>query len=108
MSKSLNFKNLLSEYGEYSDFCAAIKSGKTPVSGAGLVQSAMPQFIYQTQGEKRAIVITYNDNEAKQLVEELEFYEMIKSVIPKEFMIIPKIGLDEIVKPNGNLLLFNA
>ena len=30
MSKSLNFKNLLSEYGEYSDFCAAIKSGRKP------------------------------------------------------------------------------
>ena len=39
---------------------------------------------------------------------ELEFYEMFKSVIPRDFMIIPKLGVDEIVKPNGNLLLFNA
>lgn len=39
---------------------------------------------------------------------ELEFYEMIKSVIPKDFIIIPKLGVDEIVKPNHNLLLFNA
>ena len=40
---------------------------------------------------------------------ELEFYYMFRSVLPKEFMIIPKIGIDEIVKPNGgNLLLFNA
>ena len=39
---------------------------------------------------------------------ELEFYEMFKSVIPKDFLIIPKLGVDEIVKPNGNLLLFNA
>lgn len=40
---------------------------------------------------------------------ELEFYYMFRSVLPKEFMIMPKLGLDEIVKPNGgNLLLFNA
>ena len=39
---------------------------------------------------------------------ELEFYEMIKSVLPKDFIIVPKLGVDEIVKPNGNLLLFNA
>lgn len=39
---------------------------------------------------------------------ELEFYEMFKSILPKQYMIIPKMGVDEIVKPNGNLLLFNA
>ena len=40
---------------------------------------------------------------------ELEFYYMFRSVLPKDFMIIPKLGLDEIVKPNGgNLVLFNA
>lgn len=39
---------------------------------------------------------------------ELEFYYMFRSVLPKEFMIIPKMGVDEIVKPNGNLVLFNA
>ena len=40
---------------------------------------------------------------------ELEFYYMFRSVLPKEFMIMPKLGIDEIVKPNGsNLILFNA
>lgn len=40
---------------------------------------------------------------------ELEFYYMFRSVLPKEFMIVPKMGVDEIVKPNGgNLVLFNA
>ena len=39
---------------------------------------------------------------------EVEFYYMFRSVLPKEFMIIPKMGVDEIVKPNGgNLVLFN-
>ena len=40
---------------------------------------------------------------------ELEFYYMFRSVLPKEFMILPKLGVDEIVKPTGgNLVLFNA
>lgn len=39
---------------------------------------------------------------------ELEFYYMFRSVLPRDFMIIPKMGLDEIVKPSGsNLVLFN-
>lgn len=39
---------------------------------------------------------------------ELEFYYMFRSVLPQEFMIIPKMGMDEIVKPNGKLVFFNA
>ena len=40
---------------------------------------------------------------------ELEFYYMFRSVLPKEFMIMPKLGVDEIVKPSGgHLVLFNA
>ena len=40
---------------------------------------------------------------------ELEFYYMFRSVLPKEFMILPKLGVDEIVKPyGGNLILFKA
>lgn len=87
MSKSLDFKNLLSEYSEYSDFCAAIKKGKTPVSVAGLVGCAMPQFIFQTTGDKNALVITYNDNEAKQFADELEFYTKNVQLFPaKEYV----------------------
>ncbi len=73
MEEYINFKNLLSGYREYSDFCAALKKGKTPVSVAGVVQSAMPQFIFGAS-DKKTLVITYNDQEAKQLYTELEFY----------------------------------
>ena len=38
---------------------------------------------------------------------ELEFYLMFQSVLPKGFMIVPKMGVDEIVKPEGSLVLFN-
>ncbi len=39
---------------------------------------------------------------------ELEFYYMFRSILPKEFMIVPKLGIDEIVKPNGSKVLFNT
>ncbi len=39
---------------------------------------------------------------------ELEFYYMFRTILPKEFMIIPKLGIDEIVKPSGGKVLFNA
>lgn len=74
MKKTLNFKNLLSEYSEYSDFCAALKSGKTPISLAGVVESGLGQFIYGSNDDKNTIVITYSDQEAKQLVFDLELY----------------------------------
>ena len=38
---------------------------------------------------------------------EVEFYQMFRSVLPADFMIIPKLGIDEIVKPNGSLIVFN-
>ena len=38
---------------------------------------------------------------------EVEFYQMFRSVLPAEFMIIPKLGVDEIVKPDGTLVAFN-
>ncbi|MBR5809573.1 MAG: hypothetical protein IKY39_05705, partial [Clostridia bacterium] len=74
MKKTLNFKNLLSEYSEYSDFCAALKSGKTPISLAGIVESCLGQFIYGSTDDKKTLVITYSDQEAKQLVFDLELY----------------------------------
>lgn len=39
---------------------------------------------------------------------EVEFYDMIKGVIPKDFIIIPKVCVSKIVKPHGSLVLFNA
>lgn len=39
---------------------------------------------------------------------ELEFYEIFASILPKEYIIISKVGVDKIVKPHGSLLLYNA
>ncbi len=86
MEKYMNFKNLLSEYQEYSDFCAALKKGKTPISVAGVVQSAMPQLVFAAS-EKKTLVITYNDQEAKQFFTELEFYTDSAYLFPaKEYV----------------------
>lgn len=87
MEKRMNFKNLLSEYKEYSDFCAAIKKGQTPVSVAGVVQSAMPHFIFEACEDKKTLVITYSDMEAKQLASDLELYSENVHLFPtKEYV----------------------
>lgn len=70
----MNLLNLLSEYKEYSDFCAALKKGEVPVSVAGVCESAMAHFVAETAKEKKALVITYSDMEAKQLWEDLCLY----------------------------------
>lgn len=87
MKKLLNFKNLMSEYSEYSDFCAALDSGKTPITVAGVVESAVPQFIFGANNKKKTLVITYSDQEAKQLLFDLEFYTKNVHLFPaKEYM----------------------
>ena len=70
----MNFKNLLSEYKEYSDFSAALEKGDTPISVAGIVEAAWGQFIYQTYNGKKTLVIAYNDREAEQIAENLRFF----------------------------------
>lgn len=39
---------------------------------------------------------------------EVEFFEMFKKVLPSKYMVIPKVCVGKIVKPHGNLILFNA
>ena len=77
----------MSEYSEYSDFCAALKKGKTPISVAGVVESAVPQFIFGAPDSKNTLVITYSDQEAKQLLFDLELYtENVRLFPTKEYV----------------------
>lgn len=39
---------------------------------------------------------------------EVEFYDTFKSVLPKEYILIPKVCVSKIVKPHGSLVLYNA
>lgn len=68
----MNFSNILSEYPEYKKFRENIS--KTPVSIAGIVESAQAQLIYQTACDSTALVITYSDIEAQQLCKDLKFF----------------------------------
>ncbi len=83
---NMNFKNLLSEYKEYSDFLAALKKGDTPISVSSITEAAWGQFIYQT-ADKRALVIAYNDREAQRIAENLRFFGGRVFVFPsKEYV----------------------
>ena len=91
MGNKMNFKNLLSGYSEYSDFCAAIKKGKIPVSIAGLAEPCVPQFIFQAHEDKKTLVITYSDLEAKRLLSELGFYTDKAVLFPQKEYIFHNI-----------------
>lgn len=39
---------------------------------------------------------------------EVEFYDMFRTQLPKEYLMVPKVGVDKIVKPHGSLLMYNA
>ena len=83
----MNLLDLLSEYKEYSDFCAALEKKITPISVAGVCESATAHFIAETAKEKKTLVITYSDMEAKQLYEDLCFYSDNVSYFPsKEYL----------------------
>ncbi len=83
----MNFANLLSEYKEYSDFCDALKKRQTPVSVAGVTQSAAAHFIFETAQKKAALVITYSDMEAQQLEKGLLLYNDRVQLFPtKEYV----------------------
>ncbi|MDD6736444.1 MAG: CarD family transcriptional regulator, partial [Clostridiales bacterium] len=83
----MNFSNLLSEYKEYSDFCAALKRGETPVSVAGIVDSADAQFIFETAGGRKTLVITYSDIEAAQLLSDMSLFTEKTALFPsKEYL----------------------
>ncbi|MBR4720853.1 MAG: transcription-repair coupling factor [Clostridia bacterium] len=70
----MNFKNLLSEYKEYSDLLTALKKGDTPISVSGIVDSAWGQFIYETSDAKRTLVLAHNDREAERIAENLRLF----------------------------------
>ncbi len=84
MENKINFKNLLSGYSKYSDFCAAIKKGDMPISVAGLCEPSMPQFIFEAAEDKKTLVIAHSEQEAKKLAENLELYTKNVNLFPQK------------------------
>ena len=99
----MNFKNLLSEYREYSDFSAALKKGKTPISIAGIVDSAWGQFIYQASDAKRTLVIAYNDREAERIAENLRLFCERVFVFPSKEYVFFDIDAQDRTSENARI-----
>jgi len=100
----MNFTNLLSEYKEYSDFSVALKKHKTPISVAGLVESAWGQFIFETAEEKKALVIVYNDLEAIRMQDNLKMYSDKVYLFPNKEYIFYDIDAHDRYAENTRLL----
>ncbi len=84
----MNFLNLLSDYKEYQNLIKALKN--PPVSVAGIVESAQPQFIAQTSSGHAAIAVLYSDMEAKAFEKDLRFFSDNVYFFPsKEYMFYP-------------------
>lgn len=69
----MNFSDLLSNYPPFQ----IVQKNPAPVSVAGVVESAQAQLISETvqKSGKRSLVVCSHDLEAKQLSEELHYYE---------------------------------
>ncbi len=39
---------------------------------------------------------------------EVEFYDMYRKLLPADYLMVPKVGVDKIVKPHGSLVMYNA
>lgn len=69
----MNLSNILDQYEEYRRFHAALNNN-TPVSVAGVAESAQAQLICQAAAGRNAVVIAYSDMEAKALYEDLCYF----------------------------------
>ena len=88
MDINMNYLNLLSDYSEYKNLTKAL--GNPPVSLAGIVESAQPQFVAQLSGEHAAIVVLYSDMEAKAFYRDLKAFSDKAYYFPsKEYIFYP-------------------
>lgn len=39
---------------------------------------------------------------------EVEFFDMYRKLLPEDYLMVPKVGVDKIVKPHGSLVIYNA
>ncbi|MCH5185572.1 MAG: hypothetical protein J1F64_05535, partial [Oscillospiraceae bacterium] len=75
------FGNIINEYDKYRELRKECQNGNTPVSVAGISESAQSVIIYALTAdlERKGLVLAYNDIEAKRMADELEFFG-VKSV----------------------------
>lgn len=70
----MNFSDILKDYDPYKGIVKNLN--KTPISVAGVVESAQGQLIYALSNENQssALVVTYSDMEARKLYSDMEHY----------------------------------
>ena len=70
----MNFSDILNDYAPYKGIVGNLNN--TPVSVAGIVESAQGQLIYSLKNENKssALVVCYSDMEARKLYSDMELY----------------------------------
>ena len=70
----MNFSDILNDYAPYKGIVENLNN--TPVSVAGIVESAQGQLIYSLKNENKssALVVCYRDMEAIKLYSDMEWY----------------------------------
>ena len=70
----MNFSDILNDYAPYKGIVENLNN--TPVSVAGIVESAQGQLIYSLKNENKssALVVCYSDMEARKLYSDMELY----------------------------------
>ena len=68
----MKFSEILKENKEFKNFISSLD--KTPVSVSGIVESSFAHFIHSTSPPKKTLVVMYNDLEAKNLYNDLNFF----------------------------------
>ncbi len=69
----MNFLNVFEQSTEFEKYKKALDN--TPVSVAGVVESALAHFIYSSADKKRKLVVMYSEDEAKSLYSDMKFFD---------------------------------
>ncbi len=86
-ASKMNMFGFLENYKPYKQLKNAFDNGKTPISVAGIVESAMPHLIASLSEGKTAFVIVYSELEAGLMAKELQLYTDRVFVYPdKEYV----------------------
>ncbi len=83
----MNFSDILQNYAPYRGIVRHLNN--TPVSVAGIVESAQGQLIYSIskENDSSALIVCYSDMEARKLYSDMEFYSKNTLYFPsKEYI----------------------
>ena len=81
----MKFSEVLEESGEFKRYKASLNN--TPVSVAGIVDSALAHFVISSDDKKRKLIVVYGEEEAKSLCKDMSFFSPNSLYFPmREFV----------------------